>query len=324
MLLKIFRSNQPYTVFFVLILAVIINLPLFLGNFSGIETQFTAVSGLFNRVPLNSWFIGTSSSILLFAGSVLLNSVFNREEFLPESNYLSSMWYILFLAPFINSSFAIPVMLGNVFLFIALSRLLKVFRQPRALAQYFESGFWVGLASLCFSPYLIFIPIVLLSIIYTRTFNFREVFMPLVGGSIPWIYHFSFRFLADKSGAASFLLPENTILSPVSGWTFWVLLVLMGMQLVISFIAYLNSYGRSTNKSKNTKSVFLIWALGAILSAFVIAFESAESIALPLASALPLILGFGSLKKRKDWSPKLIHSLILIIVVYKGWILCGF
>lgn len=323
MLLKIFRSNQPYTVFFVLFLALAFCIPTFLGHFNSIETSLSPIRGLFDMIPNNSWVIGGIQFILLFLGAISVNHVFSREEFLPESNYLSAMWYLMLLSPVLHSGWSIPILTGNIFLFISLIRLLKVFRLPRALAEYFECGFWLGIASLSFMPFLFILPLIFLAIIYTRTFNFREVFMPLVGALIPWLYLFSIRFILGNHQSEEIIDPAAIETSTAfSSPVIYGFLFLAGLQLIFSLYTYINSYKRSTNRSKNTKSVYLIWSIGASVAIIPLALHSMVAALLILGLGFSLIMGFGSLKMKRDWLPKSINTLMILIIVYDIWLKC--
>ncbi len=323
MLLKIFRSNQPYTVFFVLFLALAFCVPTFLGHFSSIETSLSPIRGLFDMIPNNPWVIGGIQSTLLFLGAISVNHVFSREEFLPESNYLSAMWYLMLLSPVLHSGWSIPILTGNLFLFISLIRLLKVFRQPRVLAEYFECGFWLGIASLSFMPFLLMLPLIFLAIIYTRTFNFREVFMPLVGALLPWVYLFSIRFIIGNLQSEEIIDPAAIETSTSFSSPFiYGFLFLAGLQLISSLYTYINSYKRSTNRSKNTKSVYLIWSIGASVAIIPLALHSMVAALLILGLGLSLIMGFGSLKMKRDWLPKSINTLMILIIAYDIWLKC--
>jgi len=324
MLLKIFRSNQPYTIFFVLFMALFVSIPLFLGVSSPLETTLTPAKGIFELLPTNLLFIGIIKFALLFIGAVTLNWVFTQVEFLTESNHLTAMWYLMILAPVVHSGWSIPVLTGNIFLFISLNRLLKVFRQPRALSEYFESGFWLGLASICFMPFLLILPFVLLAIIYTRTFNFREVFMPVLGAIIPWVYLFSIEFILKNTEPRKLIQEVYLeVESYLPNALFWVFILVIAFHVILSLIIYLNTYKRSTNRSKNTKSVYIIWSLGVAVSIIPLALHFTLAILLPLGAALALFLSFGSIKMKRDWYPKLINTILLITIAYDIWLKCS-
>lgn len=317
MILRIFRSNQPYTVFFTALLSISAGvLAYFLAPNPSFEFAPIAflVEGL---IPDSALFRAILIVVLLFTGATRSDRLYNGSEFDYPRHYLAGMWYILLFLPAVSSAFSVPILLANLFAITAIKRLLLVFRQPRALAEYFETGFWLGLASLAYLPYwIIFVP-VLLAILFTRTFKFQEFTMPLVGAVIPWFYLISIRFISDASlhGKGELLVKEEASMVNMH-WSYYVLFTFLFIFLIYSTVRYLKTYLSSSNKSKNTKSVFLILLPGIILSAWPVYYGYFELSFLTLILAVPVLLSLGSYRQKKDWLPKTLLSLLLLSIIY--------
>lgn len=318
MLIGIFRSNQPYTGLFVPLVAGLLCLPLFTGEASPVHYPFLGDQ---------SWVHGTVVLLLVSAGALMLNRLVNREEFTGENTHLPALWYLLICGPALSSEHISSLLFANLFLILGLRRLLFVFRQPRALAPYFEAGFWTGIGSLIHHPYLFFFVALLIAIFYTRTFNFREFIMPVLGGLIPWVYLVSLRFMLDKGPVEFYFLslprPGVELLGELSGLQ-WLSAGLLFLGFSHGIWQYFKSYGRSTNRSKNTKSVFLIWSLASLPAmAFLLASQPLGALA-PMAISSSVVFSFGSHRRRNEFLAVLISWLWVLLNLLLIWKRMGF
>ena len=124
------------------------------------------------------------SAFLILVGAYLTNSVFNKHEFFNVPVFVPALVYSLLATTLAIIQLSVPVLLANLFVLFGLNNHLKIFNQPRVLAEYFESGFWYGLGAVCFPPYLILVLGIWVGTAATRSFNWREYILPVIAFAV--------------------------------------------------------------------------------------------------------------------------------------------
>jgi hypothetical protein len=271
MILREFSSNQP---------AVMISIPILIGAMT-----IALVAGGTLPVPVTTfgvdqylvqsgttWLPVAFAAVCLLLGSIMVNRLFNRHEFHDSPTYIPALIYSLCGMGTILLQFSPSVFLANLFLISGLDPLLSVYRQSKVISQYFKTGLGIGLAALIFPPYLGILPALWISVFYTRAFHWREHLLLLIGFGVPFLYWISFRYWNNElQGTILFhrIIGSDTAIQ----WLYssWIPRI-FSLSVIISFLFALPRYlflsNRSSNKSKNVKSVFFIQSLGLIASLF--------------------------------------------------------
>src|SRR5690606_26963099 len=81
-----------------------------------------------------------------------------------------------------------PVLIGNIFVLLALRRILRMYRVQEITSMIYDAGVFLALGVLFF-PLLIFVvPLLWLSLKQLRTFNIREWVVPIIGLLTPMAF----------------------------------------------------------------------------------------------------------------------------------------
>jgi hypothetical protein len=170
---------------------------------------------------------------------------------------------------------SLPVLIANVFVLLGLNRHLKIFLQPRVLAEYFEAGFWYGMAAVFFPPFLLLAAGIWACTVITRAFHWREYVLPMMAFAVPFGYWISWLFFRDHLDQA--ILFRKVLSFDVYAyfsqwhWTTRAFVFLALAALVFALPRYLFLSDRSSNKSKGIRTVFMIMALS-MAGAYFLAF----------------------------------------------------
>ncbi len=291
MFLSIFRSNQPYIGFFIPIINALLWLVVL---FRGIDPTSSFNAPLSFLIPyLNfPWTVFITGVLLSSINALLLNHLFNREEFMGKSNHFPALLYSVAASISCTSAEGLFILMGQLVLIPGLFRILSVYREPKALAAYFEAGFWFSLSFLFYSPNLFLIPVAIGCVLFTRPINFREIIMPFLGGLFPIVYLFAWGYLSNNSDLLILWKINPDVQSfDKSQWRLAILFFFTALMILMAMFLYLKSYSRSNNRSRNIKSVFLIISGGLILTS--IPLILAETHLIPVIIA-PLIAFIGS------------------------------
>ena len=212
--------------------------------------------------------IGGSKIILLICGTLvnlvsalLINKLSNDHEFTERENYFPSLVYFLFLSLNLSWYYLNPVVLGNLFLLLALRRLLRIYRVQNVTAKLYDAGLLLTLGVLFFPPLIIALLLIWVSLAQLRTFNFREWIVPLFGIATPvvygavyyWWFDVSpdyYRFMRFTGFSWGELQDAN---SPVD-YAFMIIGFILSL---VGLSRFFREMTISTVHKKNTKAVFL-------------------------------------------------------------------
>ena len=296
-LLRYFRINDPYRLFGLLALFLLIQVPMLIdspeitypelkGLVVGekIHNGSTLYVSLVEAVaPAAGWFDGLMD--LLFGRSVLarrilafmivflqasyLGIVFANKKAFVENTYIPSLIFaILFCFSFDTLSLT-PELIGSSFLLPALSNLFREieFREQRN-ESIFNLGIYVSLASLFAFSYALFLPGALITLtIFTRS-SPRKYLLLAFGFLLPHLCLISSYFLMDelKGLWEYFYLPNLSLRSThlVSNFSLMVLGAIPLFFLIISLVMMTRDARLSKYQTQLVQTMFF-WMLFAFL-----------------------------------------------------------
>ncbi len=270
MILRSLASNQPYTLIAVPVTVLAALLPaVWQTGLVPLRVDFPA-DEIFQYVYRSKEAVVGLTALLIIVGAFVSNGVFNRHEFYNVPVYVPAVMYAMTATVLSVIQLSLPLLLANVFLLAGLNRQLQVFRQSRVLAEYFESGFWFGMAAVFFPPYLALAAGLWVTTLVTRSFHWREHFLPLIAFSVPFLYWLTWKYWNNEMD--SLVLFRKVLTYDIQGffssfsWAetlfFLVAIICLGLALP----RYLFLADRASNKARSVKSVFLIMALSMALA----------------------------------------------------------
>ncbi len=312
MILRQFAYNQPYLLGAapIIVLSMLVpsawasGLPIFNCNFPADD--------LFGWVYQSKAGTVAMACVLVIAGALLSNSVFNRHEFYPVPSYIISLVYAGLGSAMCLHNCSLPALLAALFIIIGLNKQLQVFKQSRVLSEYFECGFWFGMAAMFFPPFIILAVGMWLNILFTRTFNWREHLLPLIAFCVPFIYWWVWKYWNNELGDLV-LFHRISSFNQASmqfslNWPERVFFSTVLIAFALALPRYLFLGERASNKARSVKSVFLVMALS-MCGAFVLGyFLVFKVIFLTLLVPTTFIIGY--------WFANYRYSLIAPFVFY--------
>lgn len=185
-MIDFFRKFTPANLFFLigigflLCLAALYNLP---ESFHPIlfEPAVTDFLQFLDDVHLTPTTNVLFTLVITVAQAFLLNGVVNKYNLLGSSTFLPALMYVTtasLLLPFLALT---PTLLCNFLLIWMLDKSLNIYHTGNALAEVFDMGMIVAIGSLIYFPFLGMFPIVWVSLILFRPFNWREWISGVIG-----------------------------------------------------------------------------------------------------------------------------------------------
>lgn len=312
MILRQFASNQPYLLGAAPLVVLLILMP----------AAWTAGLPVFNSdFPADDVFgwiyqskVGTigMACALLIAGALLCNSIFNRHEFFNVPCYVLSIVYAGLGSAMCLYQCSLPALLSSLFMLLGLNKQMQVFKQSRVLSEYFECGFWYGMAAMFFPPFIALALGMWLTVLLMRSFNWREHLLPLIAFCVPFTYWVVWKYWNNELNdlilfrkISSF--DHKALLSSFT-WPQSVFFILTAIACVMALPRYIFLGDRASNKARGVKNVFSIMALSMGL-AFVLGYALVlKMIVLALLVPLTFIIGY--------WFTNYRYSLAAPLVFY--------
>jgi len=202
MLSSILKSNHP----FVIILIIFFGLGIWIYSF--IDPVGIAIPADKMNMPFYEFIAGKIAfdsvfSILITFLLVLLQAFllvqFNKRYILINyRTYLPAFFYVVIASSFIQIHRFNPVIIGTLFVFVAINFIYSTYRSEYALNKIFLAGFFISVASLLWAPFSIFFFIIWISLTILRPFIGREWIVGILGFLSPYLFIFVYFFVFLK------------------------------------------------------------------------------------------------------------------------------
>ena len=265
MFIRFFKSNNASALLFLPLIAIAIWVfgfihPIILPiNHS--MPLYELMAGIFVSIPWLSTLIGL---ILVIGEAFLLNFIVNENEVLEKQNYLPALFYIVFMSNNDAMLTLHPLLFGNLFILLALHKLLSSYRKDNAFSQAFDAGLLVSISTLFYCPFVVFLPLLGVALIIIRPFNWREWIISFLGAAIPYLFVITFYFWNDRLDYLFYdkmfyqLIREKPIVDfPM---TFYFMLGIGWIVILFSIFKIILGVGIGSQRTKKS-IVLLVWAL---------------------------------------------------------------
>ena len=249
-------------------------------------------------LPQSSWISQVLAPGLIFGGAALINSLFNRNNFLDRNTFTPSLLYVTFMSVFHCYYFLDGFSIAQFCIIMAVHQMFQLQQNEDGRRQVFNVGFWLGVAC-TFHPVLVLMILVAFWLIWViRPFIMRESALLMIGFLIPLMYG------GFYSSWAGIKIQNEQITSTAMALNIEDVLIVTG----ITFFFILLSLGTLTTKIQQSsirlKKLFRILLIlinfTLLLTLFeYFFFEKKEALAMvfvPLMFILPYGFGFKKLR----------------------------
>ncbi len=165
MIASIFSKSKPIN--FVIIATLIV--------FLFVITNFSALFSESNNV------LTTTSRLVVTLFLVFLLDFIISKNNITQSNGYAILSFGLFFGLFPEAMKSSELLLANLFIMLALRRILSLHSRLNIKKKLFDAAFWIGLATLCFFWSILFFAVVIVALIYYSQNEIKNLIIPFVG-----------------------------------------------------------------------------------------------------------------------------------------------
>ncbi len=182
----LFHNNRPLVLILLpFIIAGFVILNLYFPHHLPEETSF-GVWG--NHTIKYEWITILLAPLIVLINANLLNTTFNRNQFLERNSYIVSLIYVVFMSFFHSFYYLDGFAIAQVFIVLAVQQIFKLQQNEDARKLSFNIAFLFGLAASCYPVFILSLPFLFWIIWVFRPFDFRESLLTITGFTLPMLY----------------------------------------------------------------------------------------------------------------------------------------
>jgi hypothetical protein len=267
-----------------------------------------------------SWALKTILAMLLvLALAFLLNWIATDNE-VTANNYLTALLFIVLTASGTALQKLNAPLFANLFLLLALARIVKMYKTDGALGPPFDAGLLISIASFFYFPAIGMILMLLFAIGMLRAFSWRDYLVAIIGLIIPYLFLSVYYFWFDK-------LPyffNHYIIEPFSirnlnfkpTFTDYTLLAIIGLLVLVSLFD--NFTNPTLNRSIRRRKYLNVMVVYLLVSFACFVLTPDWSPMHFLISAVPLSVFISNflLSFRSTVLPEFIFWTLLMVIVF--------
>ena len=187
-MIKQFRSLNPVNILLLAGITLLLRTGIFFQLPERISVDFIEpFTRLLLPVPIENYFSVLTNVILaaslLFIQSLVFNRIINSYNLLGKSTYLPALMFVSagsLFAPFLILS---PVLFCNILILWMIEKFLSIYKREQVSSVMYDLGMIVAVGTLIYFPFIAMLPVLWISLIIFRPFNWRE-WLAIVTGFI--------------------------------------------------------------------------------------------------------------------------------------------
>ncbi len=231
-MVQLFYGNRSFALLF---------LPLFVAGYVVLNFYLpyhtpepTAHFGFWgDLLPQNNLISQILGPGFIFLGAIILNTLFNRNEFFERNNYIVALVYVTFMSLFHTFYFLDGFAIAQFFLILALYQMFHLYQNEDGRRRVFNLAFLLGVAC-TFFPLLLSVILVAFWLVWVlRPFVMRESLLLIVGFMIPLLYgglfssYFGIKIQNAQISSTAFELRTEDVIV-LGGVAFFMILLSLG------------------------------------------------------------------------------------------------
>ncbi len=187
--------------FLTVIIAISLWLPIFGNPYwePTIKSGSVVYYGLCQNTGLSAWTLQLIAFGLMLVEAFSLMLIDLRFIIMEKKTIMPPLFFVLIVSTLSVEHDLLPVMLANGFFILSMSKVLDTERHPNQSVFYFESGLFLGLATIIFPAVLAMMFVVFATQFILRYFDIREFLAAILGFVVPFLFYLAIMFLLNRA-----------------------------------------------------------------------------------------------------------------------------
>ena len=185
-MIKQFRSINPVNIILLAGITLLLRAGIFIKPPDRVSVDFIEpFARLLIPIPVENAFSVLANIYLaaglLFIQSLVFNKIINSYNLLGKPTYLPALLYVSagsLFAPFLILS---PALFCNILILWMIEKFLSIYKRDQVSSVMYDLGIIVAVGTLIYFPFIAMLPLLWISLIIFRPFNWREWLAVLIG-----------------------------------------------------------------------------------------------------------------------------------------------
>jgi len=318
--LTFFRTNQVFYSLMLIVYILLLRFSVFIAPFQWEPSGHGVLSeSLYSLIGSSQSFTAhIVAMLLLMLQGYFVNLMCINNRISNDINLFPGLFYVWICCSIPDFLYLSPVLIGNTFFIFTLFQIFDTYKNPACANRIFNAGFWLGVASLFYFPFVFFLIVLIAALSILRAFNLQELLMILLGMFLPylfvglyffWFDRFDF-FYEHQVGRNFDFLNLSSI--PFT-WDVWVKLAIFLIALIY-VITSNGSYLAKKNIQVQKKINILYWVPIAALVSLPFQANATLEHFLLLAPTLGIFLALTFTSLKSQWA-EAIHFLMVVLAL---------
>ena len=278
----------------------------------------------FNFVTMgNPYLLSVLFIVLVLAQAFMFNQLTSRHDFLSNVGYMPAFCYVLVVSLFNTHLYLAPSFLSGFFILGVLQQVFKSYNNE-SFVPLFDIGFFTGMAALTYLPASLLIIFMVIALLITRIFYWREWVVCFMGLFVPYFLTFTLFFVIDRLPdflQTHFILPvyANAFLMFSYAEQITKTILVMTLSLLAGFLFQIN-FLKTTIRKRKQLALFVylfLLSLPTFLMTSRLCFEPVGLQLIPISIFVAYIFS----KKERNILSSLIHiSIIAVTLIFQYFV----
>ena len=176
MITSVFKNSKPINSILVIVFVTLV---------------FIVSNYFVSRAELQSYGTDALKYLVSIFSLFVLDFIISKNKLTKKNNYAIMTFGLLF-SVFPEVFLELDQMISNLFIMLALRRLISLHSKLSVKKKLFDAGFWIGMASFFETWALLFFLIIIVALIYHWQNDFKNLLVPFLGLATIWIIYISY------------------------------------------------------------------------------------------------------------------------------------
>lgn len=322
-MLNIFRNNALSAIIAFSIFSILLRVGGFVNDTplhmqSPTPVAQFVLNWMHHYAPL-AWQSAMLATVLVILQAYFINFISNSQQIIFKDSVLPGLFFVVLNSIYAPQQLLTPQLIANTFLIILVYRLCFLYESPNPIFPVLDAGMMLGLGILFDPDLILYLPFILLSIIYMTKFNIRYLLVAIFAICIPIYLLAAVLFL---NGSHTDLLDtlyytiDKTYFKPLGiTWEKGIIWMIILPILFYSAILFQTNFFRNKVKTRRLQLMIFIMVPFALFS--LLAGDYGFELALPyLSIPFSFLLANYFVRTSWKWVKELAFMLIILAVIY--------
>ncbi|MFT6845334.1 MAG: hypothetical protein ACJAUV_001527 [Flavobacteriales bacterium] len=318
MMSKIFGTNNTLALYLIPFFGAMIGV---FFHFSGavesaVVLEHQHLTAYFGSFVQTAWLQTVVIIVVLIISAWLITAITAMQDIHEKPNHWSSLLFLLIIT--MNPAILLwnGFVFANLFLLLALRRILPIYNEAAVNSKVFDAGFLLGVAGFFQPSYWALIILALITLVVMRPFKWREFAILGIGFTTPF-YAFVFLMywqddftgLDNLFSMSIYMFDISYLQSQITNGVLYTLLI-MSVLMVFSSMRY-----STVHQRKHKQTLILLAVISLILNTFFGGVHLSQLggwLCIPIAVLMPFLIQWF---KKESMQNALIFMLVALLIL---------